>query len=119
MDHRCRNEPPPQCVDAGISMAKKKQKTAETHLDHETEGVGVNGTITGPVGRRRHSFIFTSCRLWYSFRAEDSTDGWLAGGNESKEPVGRADCKQSAKQKRLQKATLLPAQSMIIFLFQP
>lgn len=98
---------------------KKKKKTAETHLDHETEGVGVNGTITGPVGRRRHSFIFTSCRLWYSFRAEDSTDGWLAGGNESKEPVGRAVCKQSAKQKRLQKATLLPAQSMIIFLFQP
>lgn len=118
MDHRCRNEPPPQCVDAGTSMAKQN-KTAETHLDHETEGVGVNGTITGPVGRRRHSFIFTSCRLWYSFRAEDSTDGWLAGGNESKEPVGRADCKQSAKQKRLQKATLLPAQSMIIFHFQP
>lgn len=95
----------------------KQNKTAETHLDHETEGVGVNGTITGPVGRRRHSIILTSCRLWYSFRAEDSTDGWLAGGNESKEPVGRADCKQSGN--KLQKGTSLPAQSMIIFLFQP
>lgn len=28
----------------------KQNKTAETHLDHETEGVGVNGTITGTVG---------------------------------------------------------------------